>query len=44
MDIRKRFFTQRGVEHWNRLTLEVVTSPSLTIFKKHLDNTLRHGV
>ena len=44
MDVRKRFFTQSGVEHWDRLTLEAVTSPSLAIFKKHLDNSLRDRV
>ena len=40
LDIRKRFFTQRVVEHWNRLPREVDTVPSLMIFRKHLDNTL----
>ncbi|KFO55386.1 hypothetical protein N302_14139, partial [Corvus brachyrhynchos] len=44
LDIRKKFFTQRVVEHWNRLSREVVTAPSLTEFKKHLDNALRHIV
>ena len=44
MDIRKRFFTQRVVEHWNRLLREVVTAPSLTELREHLDNTLRHMV
>ncbi|KFW81113.1 hypothetical protein N305_04073, partial [Manacus vitellinus] len=44
LDIRKRFFTQRVVGHWNRLPREVVTAPSLTEFKKHLDNSLRHMV
>ncbi|KFW91698.1 hypothetical protein N336_00572, partial [Phalacrocorax carbo] len=44
LDIRKRFFTQRAVEHWNRLRMEAVTAPSLTILKKHLDNTLRDMV
>ncbi|GAB0204328.1 mitochondrial enolase superfamily member 1 [Grus japonensis] len=40
--IRKRFFTKRVVGHWNRLPREVVTAPSLTEFKKHLDNALGH--
>ncbi|KAJ7411403.1 hypothetical protein BTVI_49502 [Pitangus sulphuratus] len=44
LDIRKRFFTRRVVEHWNRLLREVITAPSLTEFKKHLDDTLRHMV
>ncbi|KFZ51614.1 hypothetical protein N321_06142, partial [Antrostomus carolinensis] len=37
LDIRKRFFTQRVVEHWNRLPREVLTAPSSIIFKKHLN-------
>ena len=41
LDIRKRFFTLRLVEHWNRPPREAVMVPSLTLFKKHLDNTLR---
>ncbi|KAJ7424031.1 hypothetical protein BTVI_07930 [Pitangus sulphuratus] len=44
LDIRKRFFTQRVVGCWNRLPREVVTAPSLTEFKKRLDNALRHMV
>ncbi|KFW78792.1 hypothetical protein N305_04956, partial [Manacus vitellinus] len=40
LDIRKRFFTQRVVGHWNRLPRAVVTAPSLKEFKKHLDNAL----
>ncbi|KFZ58713.1 hypothetical protein N321_13998, partial [Antrostomus carolinensis] len=42
--MRKRFFTQRVLEHWNRLPREVVMAPSLTIFTKHLDKALRHVV
>ena len=44
LDVRKRFFTKRMVVHWNMLPKEVVTTPSLTEFKKHLDNALRHRV
>ncbi|KAJ7426187.1 hypothetical protein WISP_18206 [Willisornis vidua] len=44
LDIRKRFDTQRVFGHWNRLPREVVTAPSLTEFRKRLDNTLGHMV
>ncbi|KFO56192.1 hypothetical protein N302_00184, partial [Corvus brachyrhynchos] len=37
LDIRKRFFTQRVVGHWNRVPREAVTAPSLTELKKRLD-------
>jgi len=42
LDIRKHFFTQRTVKHWNRLTREVVSVPSLSMFKRHLDNALNN--
>jgi len=37
LDIRKKFFTQRVVKHWNRLPKEVVGAPSPEAFKARLD-------
>jgi len=37
LNMRKNFFTLRVTEHSNRLPREVVESPSLEIFKTHLD-------
>ena len=44
LDIRKRFFTERVVGHWNRLLREVVMAPSLSEFKERLDKALSHMV
>ena len=44
LDIRKRFFNERVVGHWNRLARKAVKAPSLSEFKGHLDNALGHIV
>jgi len=40
LDIKRKFFTQRVVTHWNRLAKEAVDAPSLEAFKARLDVAL----
>ena len=44
MGIRKNFFTERVVKHWNRLPREAVESLSLEVFRRRIDVALRDAV
>jgi len=41
LDIRRNFFTERVIRYWNRLPRDMVESPSLEVFKRHVDTALR---
>ena len=37
LSVRRKLFPTRTAQHWNRLAREIVQSPSLEIFKNHLN-------
>jgi len=42
LHIKKYFFAKQVVKHWNWLPIEVDAAPSLSVFKRHLDNAFNN--
>ncbi|KFP70441.1 hypothetical protein N310_00572, partial [Acanthisitta chloris] len=42
LDVRKKFFSQSVVSHWNRFPREFVDAPSMGVFKARLDWALNN--
>jgi len=44
LDTKKKFFSEGVMRQWHRLPREVLESPSLELFKNHLDAAMRDVV